>query len=271
MIQKSGTLYSVNTDTVDNLLGDIDYQITNIRDQPFTDSDSCLKEYLYNNGPKELKKKYGSKTLFNPLYFLDKHECHLKVATVFVRPEIEDNKDWRSTTSVPFTDVLEHLNTTTSNSTTPDFLMILEGEPGVGKTTLLRSYVDEWIAGGGSIKGLSQYDFVLHFECCDTTIDSLTQLLRSHMPKTTSKITEKDLVRILLSLKVMVLVDGLDELNEASQKFLKEILNRKSDFTLICTSRPERILHLHKMVSSRIKIVKMIIQGIPEQEREKFV
>ena len=71
----------------------------------------------------------------------------------------------------------------------------------------------------------------------------------------------------------MVLVDGLDELNEASQKISKEILDIKSsrNFTLIWTSRPEMIPEMHKLVSGRMKIVKMIIQGIPIQEREEFV
>ena len=63
------------------------------------------------------------------------------------------------------------------------------------------------------IKGLSHYDLVLH-------LIAATQLLLFHMLKTTSKFRKNDLLHILISLKVMVLVDDLDELNEASQKVL---------------------------------------------------
>ena len=276
VMEMSGTLYSVNIGTVDQMIRRINDNLNNIRDQPFAPLDprsnqslfETLKDLLRFSGAQELKQKYDSKIFFNPLSFLDKNECHLKVSSVFVRPAIEENKDMTSCRAVHFKDLLEHLDITT-----PDSLMILEGQPGAGKTTLLRLYMSEWIADGGDIKGLSDYEIVLHFECRDTSIDSFTQLLLSHMPKTTSKFQKNDLKLILLSLKVMVLVDGLDELNEASQKVLKEILNIKNsrDFTLICTTRPERIPEVKKLVSGRMKVVNMIIQGIPIQEREKFV
>lgn len=152
-------------------------------------------------------------------------------------------------------------------------MMVLEGQPGSGKTTLLRLYMSEWIAGGGDIKGLSDFDLVLHIECRDPSIDSLTQLLLSHMPQTTTKFRKNDVLQIFLSLKVMILIDGLDEINAASLKVLKEILYMKtlSDLTLICTTRAEKIREVYKLASGRVRIVHMKIQGIPTEKREEFV
>ena len=292
VVKISGTLYCVNFGTMDQVLRRINHNLNNIRDQPLAPLDlqdysnhllfDSLRATLRLNGAQELKHTYGSKIFLNPLPFLDKNECHLKVGSVFICLSIEDMGSSTCCRSLQSKELLEYIDITTPYSDDSQkveqevqnpSLMILEGQPGAGKTTLLRLYMSEWIAGGGDIKGLSDYDLVLHFECRDTSIDSFSQLLLSHMPKTTSKFRKNDLLHIFLSLKAMVLVDGLDELNVASRKVLKEILHMKSscDLTLICTSRTEMIREVHKLVSGRVKVVHMKIQSIPIEKREEFV
>ncbi|KAK8402424.1 hypothetical protein O3P69_000676 [Scylla paramamosain] len=288
VVKISGTLYCVNSGMVNQVLRIIHYNLNNIRDQPFAPLDlqdysnhlvfDSLKATLCLNGAQELKQTYSSKIFLNPLSFLDKNECHLQVGEVFTCLSVQDLRVNSRSRLVHCKELLELMETATSDSEgsceiqNPS-LMILEGQPGSGKTTLLRLYVSHWIQGREDIKGLSDYDLVLHFECRDTCIDSFTQLLLSHMPQTTAKFRKNDLMHVFQSLKAMVLIDGLDELNTTSQKVIREILHLKSscDLTLICTSRAEKIREVHKLVSDKARVMHMKILGIPIEKREEFV
>ncbi|MPC37307.1 NLR family CARD domain-containing protein 4 [Portunus trituberculatus] len=288
VVKISGILYCVNSGLVNQVLRLIHYNLNNIRDQPFAPLDlqdygnhlvfDSLKATLCLNGAQELKQTYNSKKFLNPISFLDKSECHLQVGEVFTCLSIQDLRACPRSRPVHCKELLELMDTATCDSEgnceiQNHSLLILEGQPGSGKTTLLRFYVSHWIQGGEDIKGLSDYDLVLHFECRDTCIDSFTQLLLSHMPQTTSKFRKNDLIHVFQSLKAMVLIDGLDELNIASQKVVREILHLKSscDLTLICTSRAEKIREVHKLVSGKVKVIHMKILGIPIENREEFV
>ncbi|XP_050730902.1 uncharacterized protein LOC127005811 isoform X1 [Eriocheir sinensis] len=295
VVKASGALYCINVRTVEEVLRRINFNLTNIRDQPFAPLDledyrsnllfDSLRETLRLDGAKELKKIYSSKIFLDPLSFLDKSECHLRVGTVFISLLIQDIRTNAHCHRVHYQELLEYCDAATPESSevesdeegkdeTQKFpMMVLEGQPGSGKTTLLRLYMSEWIAGGGDIRGLSDFDLVLHFECRDPSIDSLTQLLLSHMPQTTTRFRKTDILQIFLSLKVMILVDGLDELNSASLKVLKEIMYWKSssDLTLICTTRAEQIREVYRLASDKVRVVHLKLQGIPVEKREEFV
>lgn len=295
VVRASGALYCVNERLVEEVLRHINFNLTSIRDHPLAPIDrkdyhnqllfESLRATLKHDGAKELKRIYSSKIFLDPLSFLDKSECHIRVGSVFISILIQDIKSKAHRRNVQYQELLEYCDTPLSDSDATDgkdetndeaqksSLMVLEGQPGSGKTTLLRLYMSEWIAGGGEINGLSDFDLVLHFECRDPSIDSLRQLLLSHMPQTTTKFSKWDILQIFLSLKVMILVDGLDELNSASQKVLKEILYLKasSDLTLICTTRAEKIREVIRIASGMVRIVHMKIRGIPAEKREEFV
>ncbi|KAG0720672.1 NLR family CARD domain-containing protein 4 [Chionoecetes opilio] len=292
VVNMSGTLYCVNHSKVKQVLQGMNCSLNNIRDQPLAPLDledyrnqllfDSLRATLRVDGARELKQIYSAKTCISPLSFLDKNECYLRVGMVFISLSIQDLKASNHCRLIKYQDLIEHIETRPSltesrrrveHEVPKPSLMIIEGQPGSGKTTLLRIYVSEWIDGGGKVKGLSDYDLVLHLESRDTCIESFTQLLLSHMPQTTSKFRRNDLLHIFLSLKTMVLVDGLDELNITSQKVFREILQLKSsnDFTLICTSRTEKIREVYKLASGRLDIAHMKILGIPIEKREEFV
>ncbi|XP_069158167.1 uncharacterized protein [Procambarus clarkii] len=289
-------LYCVDLAEVGNLISEMNRNLNNIRDQFFTPEDinqyrhallfDSLRDILCVEGVKELKKIYGKKVFVNPFSLIDNSEWHLQVNTVFVCLHIKHSKANKKHSQVNYEDLLEYNNSpegeqpdngsdrviSEGNAQLPSMLL-LEGCVGSGKTTLLKLAISEWIAGTGSIKGLSEYDLVLHLECHDSYTDSLTKLLLSDMPKTASKIRKNDLLHICLSLKILVLIDGLDELNQSSEKLFREILHvmNSANITLICTTRPEKIKDIQKIASQNVKIVHWIIQGIPSEKRHDFV
>nr|XP_053641539.1 uncharacterized protein LOC128695132 [Cherax quadricarinatus] len=280
-----GYLYGVDITEVSDLTRELNSNLNTIRDQSFTVDDinqyrhsllfDNLRAILCVDGVQELKETYSKKIYVNPVSFLDDSECFLQVKAVFICLLLKHNDNKRCSI-VKYEDLLEYSDSTANVAPVGEempSMLLVEGCVGSGKTTLLKLLISEWVACTGSIKGLSEYDLILHLECRDSFTDSLTKLLVSDMPETVSKVRRNDLLHIALSLKILVLIDGLDELNMSSENFLSEILHimTSTNISLVCTTRPEKIKDIQKMASGKVKIVHLKILGIPHEKREDFL
>ncbi|KAG7167175.1 Eukaryotic translation initiation factor 3 subunit A-like 1, partial [Homarus americanus] len=299
-VKIGGELYGVDPVEVKDLTSEINTNLNNIRDQPFTHDNinqyrqavlfDSLRSVMCDNGTTELGRTHSKKVYLNPLSLINDSQCHFHVRAIFTGLLIQSVRANRRHVSVNFEDLLDYCDP--SFSVTPvdeDYVgdsirevpddvvkasvLLLEGRVGSGKTTLLKMVMSEWITGSGAVKGLSVYDLLFYVKCSDSTTDSLTKLLTLEMPETASRFCEYDLLQILLSLKVLVLMDGLDELSQSSEKIFREILAvmNSSNITLICTTRPEKIKEIKTIVSDKVNIVRLKIQGIPREKKQDFV
>ncbi|XP_069169637.1 uncharacterized protein [Procambarus clarkii] len=278
VLEAAGTKYNIDDDIVAQCIRMMDHSISILRDDPFqhwnitsVENELLFKEgleLLMSVGIQELKENYTKWSYINPMSFLDGTELHLQVGAIFTQMEIVLNRRCLKSQQISNKDLLQFVGDgTTSNIT------LVEGVAGAGKTTLTKIIMSNWITGSSFIDDLTSFDLVIYMECRNPVIQSLSQLLSTLMPKTSRRFRENDLLKSVLQYKVLVVVDGLDELNVSSTKLLKEVLNIKLsyDIAVFCTTRPEKVKDFFKMLPPVLKISYLKIIGIPDSMREMFV
>ena len=250
-----------------------------------------LKDYMVKEGSKELISNYYALSEVNPIHFIAGNECHMDVCGVFTYMEVEEAERLTQGTPVTYRSILElcHNNkamdaisdmmshktpkNTPSAKKSNASIILLEGLVGSGKTTITKLFISNWKKENNEISSLDTFNLVIYMECRNSYISSLSDLLISNMPKTAERFQPEDLVKVALQLRLLVLIDGLDELNSESEKVVNELFYKiyGRDVTVLCTSRPEKVNYFYRMVPSHIKTAHVRIIGIPESKREEFI
>ncbi|KAG0727461.1 hypothetical protein GWK47_034597 [Chionoecetes opilio] len=163
---------------------------------------------------------------------------------------------------------------TAADSARPQLLLV-QGVAGSGKTTLVSLIMAEYMkdAADRTLRGLDQYDLLLRAQCRDHHNSSFSGLLQQLMPEESLKY-RNILLPLLKRCRVIVLIDGLDEANDNSEKLVHNILHEAKDapgFTLVCTSRPEKVTSFIPKIPGQYAVTHVELTGIPESERLTFV
>lgn len=173
---------------------------------------------------------------------------------MFSRIEVKQAGRFAKGKSIAYENVLElnHMCESmpqTPGSGEPAAMTILEGITGSGKTTLTKFIISEWSKGSRKFIGLDQFDLLFLMECRNPSLESFADL------------------------KILVLIDGLDELNKSSEKIFREVLAmlRTRDIRVLCTSRPEKVQDVYKIIPDGVVKVHLRITGIPASKRVDFV
>ncbi|XP_063608388.1 uncharacterized protein LOC134782695 isoform X2 [Penaeus indicus] len=274
-LMKAAEIYNIDDDIIQGKLEDLNQEINSLRDNPSQTSGSHgivldrLRQQVKVEGKRELKKIYRKESSFGPASNLI-GKSKVRVDKVFTTMEI---KQGGSHELIQYSELLAKAEERREQKGKDCSVLLIEGPAGVGKTTLTRKMISDWASGTSSMETLTDYDFVYLSRCRDE-INSLGHLLGSLMPKSKIKVQGKHgLIECIQQNRLMFIVDGLDELNEASDRVLREIMEmgRTDDITVLCTTRPNRVPDFKDYVPENFDIIHMKVLGIKENRREEFV
>ena len=156
--------------------------------------------------------------------------------------------------------------------------VLIEGAPGIGKTTLAEEIVFQWSLG--NILAKKKLILLIHLrDLICQTITSLSSLIK-HCIESQTKLESTEISMIENYIieskgdKVALILDGYDELPikdiRSNKFFINKIIDgRVGDFTkgmVIVTSRPNISARLHKVVDYRVEIL-----GFTEANRMEYI
>nr|XP_045618234.1 uncharacterized protein LOC123770443 [Procambarus clarkii]XP_045618235.1 uncharacterized protein LOC123770443 [Procambarus clarkii]XP_045618236.1 uncharacterized protein LOC123770443 [Procambarus clarkii]XP_045618237.1 uncharacterized protein LOC123770443 [Procambarus clarkii]XP_045618238.1 uncharacterized protein LOC123770443 [Procambarus clarkii] len=151
--------------------------------------------------------------------------------------------------------------------------VLLTGEGGMGKTTLLKLILEKWVEDPAAIRHLGTVDLVFYVQCRDTHLNTFEDLLRQLLPQTLrdSGANFQLFKEIILSLNLLVLIDGYDEVNDHSGRLVEELLHLPGkDVRLVITTRPGWDQQLSQLVPHTRPRCNILVLGITPERRVEF-
>ena len=133
-----------------------------------------------------------------------------------------------------------------------DVMTIVEGSPGIGKTTFCLKLAYEWVNQGSSAASFPEFELVLLLKCRDIHGDLTEAITEQLFPKDMSKDAREELLHFLEDIenqeRVLIILDGLDEFAEKSKHCVDDLLHRKrwACCYVLATTRQEKGIEVRK-------------------------
>ena len=133
-----------------------------------------------------------------------------------------------------------------------DVMTIVEGSPGIGKTTFCLKLAYDWANQSISAVRFPEFELVLLLKCRDIDGDLTEAITKQLFPKNLSKDAREELFRFLEDIqnqeRILIILDGLDELAEQSKHFVDDLLHRKrwACCYVLATTRQEKGIEVRK-------------------------
>ena len=156
-----------------------------------------------------------------------------------------------------------------------DVMTIVEGSPGIGKTTFCLKLAYDWTHGNiPSECSFPKFEFVFLLTCRDIDGDIMEAISEQLLPRGMEKSVEK-LLHFTKDIRnqerlILIILDGLDELPEISRHHVDELLHRRilPFCYVLATSRQERGIEVRKTFVFDIHLE---IKGYTESDSTAYV
>ena len=149
-----------------------------------------------------------------------------------------------------------------------DVMTIVEGSPGIGKTTFCLKLAYDWAHGNIPFK------FVFLLKCRDIDGDIMEAISEQLLPRDMEKSLEK-LLHLMKDIRnqkklMLIILDGLDELPEKSRYHVDELLQRRilAFCYVLATTRQERGIEVRK---SAVFDIHLEIKGYTESDSIAYI
>ena len=133
-----------------------------------------------------------------------------------------------------------------------DVMTIVEGNPGIGKTTFCLKLAYEWASQSNSAVSVPEFELVLLLKCRDIDGDLTKAITEQLFPKDMTKDAREELFCFMEDVKnqerVLIILDGLDELAENSKHYVDDLLHRErwACCYVLATTRQEKGIEVRK-------------------------
>ena len=157
-----------------------------------------------------------------------------------------------------------------------DVMTIVEGSPGIGKTTFCVKLAYDWAHGNIPAEcSFPKFEFVFLLKCRDIDGDIMESISEQLLPRDMEKSVEKLLI-LMKDIRnqerlMLIILDGLDELPEKSRHHVDELLNRRilAFCYVLATTRQERGIEVRK--SGVVFDIHLEIKGYVESDSIAYV
>ncbi|XP_042857876.1 uncharacterized protein LOC122244118 isoform X2 [Penaeus japonicus] len=152
-------------------------------------------------------------------------------------------------------------------------VIIISGEGGIGKTTLLKHMLEMWVRDPSQIKGLRDVSPLLYLQLRGCTITCWKDMLMSLLHDTFqgSGLTSDIFVDLFLAMPVVVLLDGYDEVSKEAKKLITDLLSYPGKMRIVITTRPGPAKELTQIMKNKRHVINVEIKGIRQEDRPYFV
>ena len=155
-----------------------------------------------------------------------------------------------------------------------DVMTIVEGSPGIGKTTFCLKLAYEWANQGSSAASFPEFELVLLLKCRDINGDLTEAITEQLFPKDMSKDAREELLHFLEDIenqeRVLIILDGLDEFAEKSKHYVDDLLHRKrwACCYVLATTRQEKGIEVRKQFVFNLFLQ---IEGFTEEKSFEYI
>ncbi|PFX12120.1 NLR family CARD domain-containing protein 4 [Stylophora pistillata] len=137
-----------------------------------------------------------------------------------------------------------------------DVIVLVEGSPGIGKTTFCLKIAYDWAHDRIPKEfNFPQFEIVLLLKCRDIVGDLFEAITEQLLPKDTHECFRKKLMEFIKDFhfqpKVLIILDGLDELSKESKSYVDDLLLKKvlRFCYVLVTTRQERGIAVRQKVN----------------------
>ena len=157
-----------------------------------------------------------------------------------------------------------------------DVMTVVEGSPGIGKTTFSLKLSYEWANQSSSVASFPEFELVLLLKCRDIDRDLTEAITEQLFPKDMSKNAREELLRFLGDIenqeRVLIILDGLDELAEKSKHYVDDLLHRKrwAFCYVLATTRQEKGIEIRKQPKFVFNLF-LQIEGFSKEDSFEYI
>ena len=155
-----------------------------------------------------------------------------------------------------------------------DVMTLVEGSPGIGKTTFCLKLAYDWAHGKiPSECSFPKFELMLLLKCRDIHKDIMKTISEQLLPEDMEKTKERlfDFIQDIHNQeKTLIILDGLDELPQESEQFVDKLLQRRilSFCYVLATSRQERGIDVRRKYCFHILLE---IKGFTESDAFEYI
>ena len=216
---------------------------------------------------KLLRAQYNRRAQFNPLLWND--AVKLPLENVYTRLKIVSR--WKPGSDIDEVNPCDIFGVLKKGD---DPMILIEGSPGIGKTTFCLKLAYDWANQSSSAASFPELELVLLLKCRDIDGELTEAITEQLFPKDMSKHAGEELLRSMEDIRnqerVLIILDGLDELPEKSRDHVDLLLHRRilSFCYVLITTRQEKGIEARKQFPLNIVLK---IEGFTEEDSFEYI
>ncbi|CAH3021388.1 unnamed protein product [Porites evermanni] len=156
-----------------------------------------------------------------------------------------------------------------------DVMTLVEGSPGIGKTTFCLKLAYDWAHGKIPAEcSFPKFELMLLLKCRDIHKDIMESISEQLLPEDVEEKTKERLFNFVKDIhnqeRTLIILDGLDELPKDSERYVDKLLQRRilSFCYVLATSRQERGIDVRKKYGFDILLE---IKGFTESDAFDYI